>query len=119
MEKWETSLEQFIVGDHLDPAWAIAQSNLARSYMKHLDSVAYNVLDYELVLDGWRADDTSQTKDPLSNFVVALDAQISRVASMGCGSPVSKFQKEIVMVLPTGWPDSLKILLSQVRFRLS
>ena len=68
MEKWETSPEQFIVGDHLDPAWAIAQSNLARSYMKHLDSVAYNVLDYELVLDGWRADDTSQTKDPLSNF---------------------------------------------------
>lgn len=99
--------ERYILGDHLDPAWAMAQSDISSSFVRHLED------DDRLVQDETR-------RHILSNFVRALDFQISiEVASKGYANPASVLQKEVVMVVPTRWSESLEALAWKVRFSLS
>jgi len=97
-----------IICDYVDPARAIAESHFPDSFIQDLE----------------RDDRTARAsgkpiarskRDLLSALVVALDIQISaEIASMHDGTPVRNFQKEIVVVVPTYWPDSLKRLALQV-----
>lgn len=94
------SPERHIIYDDVDPARAIAESHFPEYYIQGLQGGSRSARS-----DG----------DILSALVVALDTQISaEVASMHGGTPVRKFQKEIVMIVPRNWPDSLKHLILQV-----
>lgn len=60
---------------------------------------------------------TRLPKDILSNFIDILDTQITTEAALfGCRSPPSEIRREIVLVIPTDWPESLRAVTSQVGF---
>lgn len=104
-----TSPEQHIIDDDVDPAWAIAQSHFPNFFARHLES------DNGIA----RAGINRSKRDILSALVGALDTQISaEVASLRCETPARKLQKEIIMIIPGDWSDSLKRLALQVRFSL-
>ena len=106
----KTSPERHIICHNVDPAWAIAQSHFSNSFIRHLERDDRSA----------RAKGTPiarSKRDILSALVVALDTQISaEVAFVHSGTPIRKFQKEIVMIVPTNWSDSLKHLTLQVSF---
>lgn len=54
-------------------------------------------------------------KDDLSEYIETLGMHITaEIASRGSGTPVNKFRKEVLMVVPPDWPGSLRRTLMQV-----
>ena len=110
----ETPPERYMSGDYLDSAWALAQSAVSGSFVRHL------VYDDRLVQDEGRRYITRPIKDIVSDLIGALDIQIStEVASKYYGNTAGMFPKQVVMVVPTRWSGSLKDLAWQVRYSLS
>lgn len=102
------SPERHIIYDDVDPAWAIAESHFPEYYIQDLE------LDDRSARAGGEPIAQSH-RDILSALFVALDTQISaEVASMHGGTPIRKFQKEIVIIVPGHWSDSLQHLILQV-----
>lgn len=64
-----------------------------------------------------RADKSA--KNVHSNYIKALIIHISaEVASQRSGPPLGRLYKEVVMLVPTTWPHSLKSMILQVGFSL-
>jgi hypothetical protein len=105
----ETSPERHIISDDVDPE-AIVRRHFSTFSMRDLE------YDDRIARAGGKPIHQSK-RDLLSAFVADIDNRISgEVASMRGRTPARKFQKDIVMVVPGKWSDSLKRLALQVRF---
>ncbi|GAB7334215.1 hypothetical protein MBLNU13_g06268t2 [Cladosporium sp. NU13] len=102
------SPNQHITGKYVDPAWASAQSDLPSYFMLHLE------FDHSLTQTEGLRDMTRLPKKILSNFIEILETQITTEAALfGCRNPPSEIRRDIVLVIPTDWPESLRAVTSQ------